>query len=122
MKSGVHTPSPPSSPEANFSFSDVEGEFSDVTIALSSGSEDNLSKPKKTKITHYFKPCSSSILSYVHGSSRSSQQTSPPVQAGQKANLSTNDLANDEPSSIATEVSSSKSSKMWKAAYTTYSF
>lgn len=83
-------------------------------------SEDNLSKPKKTKITQYFKPSSSSILPYVHGSSRSSQQTSPPVQAGQKDNLSTNNLANDEPSS--TEVSSSKSSKMRKAAYSTYSF
>ena len=47
--SRVETPSPQSTPEASLTLSDLEGEFSDVTIIPSDNSDDNLPKPKETK-------------------------------------------------------------------------
>jgi hypothetical protein len=47
MESRIHTPLSPSSPEASFSLSDVDGEFSDVVIVLSSSSEDTSRNPRR---------------------------------------------------------------------------
>ena len=112
--SSVETPSPQSTPEASLTLSNIEGEFSDVTIVLSDDSDDNLPKPKKTKITDYFKGSSKSICSYFQ---RSSQQNSPPMPARPERNSST--TAEETPT---TEPSSTMSSKPRKTVYTMYTF
>ena len=69
-RSHVEILSAKSTPEANSTLSDIEGEFSDVMIVLKDDSDNNLPKLKKTKITNYFKGSPKSISSYFQRSSQ----------------------------------------------------